>query len=795
MTEDDQIMENMKEVLKKTQSIKHKRVQKVKPSSENELELSEILKKQWKFSSPPGQVKVSSEANDSPKLNAFDMMMMAKKSEPLSQVPELNGVKKKRKYNRRSKPIKFGGESCNRLEQFIDKEDVEESLPQALNKVVVEVVDCLENGLCEETNTRKRIRSSDTSIVINGNKKRKTKAHIELLDSNENSLQTLSNEVPKIETDTSTYQSGRPRRSCAGNISYEFLISPEKTETVKTNGSSQKQSSRAKIEQPESIEIFCVDDSPEKQKKKMKLAPLFFKKLPKPTIDPIVKEARRNFLLSGLPEEMRSSIDKKKQFEEEILCNELIAFPLVSHVTQLHSDEIINIAKHLWQKSIVTIKSDDVDEKVICTNLLKSGAFTDCRENEVVAVECDSICPIELKPLTNVKVHVKLARESFEQFPTNRCFKQLYWKYKKSKEDEGYSLNDNSQYEMNTANLLFVDIFKPQSFEEFVVNTAPVKKLQNFMLTWNEKTTSDSETDGSGSWQSSKSNSNFVVLSGFHGSGKTSSVYAIAKQLNYQVIEINAGSRRSGKKMLQDLLEATQSHRVKDKSVKLLSTQDETESSQESNCEVSHGAKSIILIEDAELAFEADDGFVSTLQQLINISKRPVILTTNNRNCQHLQKFIRHNEILFHRPKSTNQIGKYLSLMCLAANYHINADEMERLYVLNGLDLRKTINEIEFFIRSGNSRTSSDSIKFNLRPQHEWSDEGHLDYSSKSLSTLCFDSSIVSSFVAKTDRRTNYCDASYQQRSLMDEMEEFFTENCIVAKTRDLAHGKKKIER
>ncbi|KAL3875830.1 hypothetical protein ACJMK2_033742 [Sinanodonta woodiana] len=55
---------------------------------------------------------------------------------------------------------------------------------------------------------------------------------------------------------------------------------------------------------------------------------------------------------------------------------------------------------------------------------------------------------------------------------------------------------------------------------------------------------------------------NTMLITGPHGIGKTASVYALAQELGFKVFEVNASSSRSGKKILSQLQEATQSHQV-----------------------------------------------------------------------------------------------------------------------------------------------------------------------------------------------------------------------------------------
>lgn len=191
-------------------------------------------------------------------------------------------------------------------------------------------------------------------------------------------------------------------------------------------------------------------------------------------------------------------------------------------------------------------------------------------------------------------------------------------------------------------------------------------------------------------------NNKCIVIYGPIGTGKTSSVYALANDLNFRVIEINAGLKRTGKKMLQELQEATQSHRIK----KVQDVEDHEPENQ----------KTVILIEDADVVFEdLDDGFVASLQTLVNVSKRPVILTALNENCSHLQKFQQGNSVFYNQPTRTN-LTLYLNILCLVECHITTPDQMYQLLKINGRDLRKTINEIEFFVKSGNSRSSEDEL-------------------------------------------------------------------------------------
>jgi DNA polymerase III delta prime subunit len=574
-----------------------------------------------------------------------------------------------------------------------------------------------------------------------------------------------------------THLGGRPKRSCTSRIDYSQLFhSPDKQSPEKKHNSG-----RSKKLDNEDVIIIDENSPVKKTKQNVKLAPLFVKKVPKPAIDPAILEARRNFLLSELPANLRAPIEKQRQFEEDILSNEMVAFPKISHITQLKEEyEECYDGETLYNKSKIRIIERDEENPTNARDMLmKCGLLTDCSNEDFnnSVIKHNGLKKEESKAIIDIKEAVREIKDTSGTFPVNRCFKQILSKLKSAKEnDEG---SENGICHLNSS---FVEIFKPTSFEEILIGLEPAKSLQEFLNTWNDKSGKHDNyesDDDSSSRQSMRCLNNCVVLSGRNGSGKTSSVYALANDLNYEVIEINAGSRRTGKKILQDLLEATQSHRVEKNLM-------DDESSLDNYQSDVVDKKTIILIEDAELTFDNDDGFISSIQQLINISKRPVILTTNDSSCQHLQKFIQHNEIIYDSPK--NSVTKYLSLISIAtANYQIDEAEIEYLYSSNRYDLRKTINEIEFFIRSESASVNSGSLMglfCDTKHRNRLQKASQLAFhSQRDLSTLRSQSSIISDCTALlscSQRLFETDEISYHQHNLMNEMANFFKQSNLL---------------
>lgn len=76
--------------------------------------------------------------------------------------------------------------------------------------------------------------------------------------------------------------------------------------------------------------------------------------------------------------------------------------------------------------------------------------------------------------------------------------------------------------------------------------------------------------------------------------------------------------------MLADLQEATKSHRIQQEA---------------SNSQSSKDKMTVIVVEEADIVFDQDEGYVSGLQNLILSAKRPVILLTSDSSSPHLEKF------------------------------------------------------------------------------------------------------------------------------------------------------------
>lgn len=162
----------------------------------------------------------------------------------------------------------------------------------------------------------------------------------------------------------------------------------------------------------------------------------------------------------------------------------------------------------------------------------------------------------------------------------------------------------------------------------------------------------------------------------------------------------------TGKRLLQELQEATQSHQVRDEEPNSLnlffknSPNTSSKNSKTNNQEPQTKSRKIclLLIEDVDLVFEQDEGFTAALGQLLTMSKRPVILTTTDENALHLQKFVNSHHLVRFRELSAEKLDIWLQLVCLLEGLYVGKEYLGELLDYFKGDVRKTLLQLQFLV-------------------------------------------------------------------------------------------------
>ncbi|XP_033123764.1 ATPase family AAA domain-containing protein 5-like [Anneissia japonica] len=327
---------------------------------------------------------------------------------------------------------------------------------------------------------------------------------------------------------------------------------------------------------------------------------------------------------------------------------------------------------------------------------------------------------------------------------------------------------------------LWTEKYQPTSILELIGNQGNMKKLQSWLTEWKKlairekrkikkEIRQNSNSQGNKEWwiQDDDSDYEFIddfdsdddddeydglcntkILVGPSGVGKTAAVYACASELGFKVFEVNASNRRTGKQILTDLGEATQSHHVARQSVSgplasFLSVQGSPKKlanpaktkvgiqnffkptatqavktkpkklSETCAAKVPPAVKeeehvlpikkitstSLIFFKDVDIVFEEDKGFVAAINSFMETTKRPIIMTTSDPTICY--DFSSHSETLHFRSPSVDQLAVNLQLICLAENVLAQREDLIRLANLLNCDVRRCITALQYWVGSG----------------------------------------------------------------------------------------------
>ncbi|MBW3003599.1 replication factor C large subunit [Candidatus Woesearchaeota archaeon] len=162
-----------------------------------------------------------------------------------------------------------------------------------------------------------------------------------------------------------------------------------------------------------------------------------------------------------------------------------------------------------------------------------------------------------------------------------------------------------------------------------------------------------------------------LLLYGPTGSGKTSTVHAIAKELDLELIEINASDTRNAEQVEKTIGNAS-------KQMSLFMKQ------------------KIILIDEVDgIAGREDRGGLSTIINIIKTSSFPIIITANNPFDSKFSSLRKVCETVEFRTLAYTSVYSYLNKICEKENIEAEADDLKALARRMGGDLRGAITDLQ----------------------------------------------------------------------------------------------------
>ncbi|XP_065898480.1 ATPase family AAA domain-containing protein 5-like isoform X2 [Dysidea avara] len=315
-------------------------------------------------------------------------------------------------------------------------------------------------------------------------------------------------------------------------------------------------------------------------------------------------------------------------------------------------------------------------------------------------------------------------------------------------------------------NDLWVDLYSPTNLDDILGNQQALQILFQWLIGWkdghsgingnnSQKKSGESDCmviDSDSNDCEEEGASKVLLVRGKVGCGKTSAIYACANKLGYKVFEVNSSSRRSGSQVISILQEATQSRQIVTQRATKQSTLSQGEgddkapdktciekssrtitsffkpmkgpaakegggaqskdtagaelSQQSEHLQVTLASHSVILVEEVDILFEDDKGFWSAMYDIINMSKRPIILTCND---PHLQLECHHNVIDMCRP-SEQELVDHLQVIALSHDFLLPAGMASTLSALLQCDVRQVIHTLHFSLCHANT-SEQDSIQ------------------------------------------------------------------------------------
>ena len=248
---------------------------------------------------------------------------------------------------------------------------------------------------------------------------------------------------------------------------------------------------------------------------------------------------------------------------------------------------------------------------------------------------------------------------------------------------------------------------------------------------------------------------NAIVISGPHGCGKTAAVYAVAKELDFEVFEINSSSRRSGKDVDDKIGDMLKHHHVshqndsREKPAQKEGDAEAQKAADELAQEIASGKQktmasffakktapakkavqappaveapnavpkpaalkrvnkdppkgqkqSLILLDEADILYDEDKQFWTRVVELIVKSKRPFIITCNDETLLPLRTLNLHGIFRLNPPPTDLAVDR---LLLVAANegHALQREPVEALYVARNHDLRAATMELNYWCQIG----------------------------------------------------------------------------------------------
>lgn len=201
--------------------------------------------------------------------------------------------------------------------------------------------------------------------------------------------------------------------------------------------------------------------------------------------------------------------------------------------------------------------------------------------------------------------------------------------------------------------MIWTDKYAPIALREVIGDKPQLLKLQDFILNYK------------------KNKKKSTIIYGPTGSGKTCSIYAIAKENNLEILEINSSDIRNKKGIMDFFGDSLKQASLFNKG-------------------------KIILFDDVDaLSGTKDRGGAQAIASLIESSEFPIILTTTDPWKSKLSILRKKSGLIEFKPPGYLEIFKILKKICDKEKIKINDSIIKKIAIRNEGDVRSSINDLQ----------------------------------------------------------------------------------------------------
>lgn len=209
-----------------------------------------------------------------------------------------------------------------------------------------------------------------------------------------------------------------------------------------------------------------------------------------------------------------------------------------------------------------------------------------------------------------------------------------------------------------TQSLSFVEKYRPKSTKEIVGQETAIQEIQNFLKNFPKK--------------------KGIILHGPAGTGKTTIVHAIAKELNLDIFELNSSDLRNRVKLEEILKPASLQHSL-------------------------FKSGKIILMDEVDGVTGTDIGGVPELIRILEKTAHPIIMTGNDIWDSKFSDLRQKCKLVELKPLSIENIVNVLHRVLEKEGIQENSHFLRQIAIKSQGDLRAALNDLHTYVLSDHS--------------------------------------------------------------------------------------------